>query len=154
MTLPDLIQLNDHNGNWERYENALYAIFNRDIVKCDLRFRGQKVNARRNPEHEQKWACFWHLISEGRVEDDRLPDLRRCERIQWVRWIVENADSDVQVDIWENKRKSQRNILLWYNEEYLVVLTIRKGYYLLKTAYCTDQSHSIRKLQRERNSAT
>lgn len=30
-----------------------------------------------------KEATFWHMIQEGRIEEDRTPDIRRCERIRW-----------------------------------------------------------------------
>lgn len=153
MTLPDLISFNDFDGDWTRYENGLYAIFQGDILRYDLRFRGAKVTARRNPEHERKWAGFWHLISEGRVEDDRLPDLRRCERLTWIRWIIENADSCGEIDVWENRRGRETNTLLWFREEYLVVLSARSENFLLKTAYCTEREHRVRKLKRERDSA-
>lgn len=95
----------------------------------------------------------WHLISEGRVEDDRLPDLRRCERLTWIRWMIENADNCASIDVWENRRGREINTLLWLREEYLVILSARSENYLLKTAYCTEYEHRIRKLQRERDAA-
>lgn len=153
MTPPALIAFDEFNGDWRRYEDALYAVFLQDILRYDLRFRGAKVTARRNPEHERKWAGFWHLISEGRIEDDRLPDLRRCERLTWIRWIIENADSHAEIDVWENRRGRETNTLLWFQEDYLVVLSARAQNFLLKTAYCTERDHRIRKLRRERDSA-
>ncbi|MEY8095838.1 hypothetical protein AB9F29_00230 [Falsihalocynthiibacter sp. S25ZX9] len=153
MTLPDLISFNDYGGDWLRYEASLYAVFQSDILHHDLSFRGARVTARRNPEHERKWAGFWHLISEGRVEDDRLPDMRRCERLKWIRWIIENADSCQDIDVWENQRGSETSTLLWFREEYLVILSARSKNYLLKTAYCTVQGHKIRKLSKERDNA-
>ncbi|MCI5045833.1 MAG: hypothetical protein MRY72_14160 [Aquisalinus sp.] len=154
MSLPDLIRLNDYNGDWARYEDAIYDVFENDIKRHDLRFRGVKVNTRRAPEYEQKWFTFWHLISEGSVEAERLPDLRRCERLRWVRWIIENGDAETEIEIWENRRKSEQNVLLWFREEYLVVLSARGANYLLKTAYCTDRTHRVQKLRRERDAAT
>jgi hypothetical protein len=153
MAPPDLISFNDFNGDWHRYEDGLYDVFQTDILRHDLRFRGAKVTARRNPEHERKWAGFWHLISEGRVEDDRLPDLRRCERLTWIRWIIENADSCAEIDIWENRRGRETNTLLWLQEEYLVILSARSQNFLLKTAYCTERDHRIRDLRKERDTA-
>ena len=153
MTLPELILFNDFDGDWSRYEEFLYTIFQRDIVQHDLCFRGSRITARRNPEHERKWAGFWHLISEGRVEDDRLPDLRRCERLTWVRWIIENADNCTNIDVWQNQRGRETNTLLWLEEKYLVVLSARSESFLLKTAYCTERGHRIRKLRKERDRA-
>ncbi|MCA0961763.1 hypothetical protein [Salipiger bermudensis] len=151
MSAPDLLHFEDLDGDWDRYEAALYQVFEQDIIEFDLSFRGHPVNARRAPEHERKWACFWHLISEGRVEDDRLPDLRRCERIRWVRWVIENADVCGDIDVWQNRRNGETNWLLWYREEYLVILAARTGYFLLRTAFCTDREHRREKLRRERD---
>ena len=151
MTSPPLILFQDHGGDWALYEEALYNAFVRDIVRHDLKFRDVRVSARRIPEHERKWACFWHLISEGRVEDDRTPDLRRCERLPQVRWIIENADACDQIDIWEQTRGRERNWVLWYEEYYLIVLAQRQGYYLLKTAFCTDRDHRVHKFRKERD---
>ncbi|NOX41725.1 MAG: hypothetical protein GXP05_14830, partial [Alphaproteobacteria bacterium] len=151
MTPPPLMPINAHGGEWARYEAALYDVFVRDIIRHDLRFRGIQVNARRIPEHERKWACFWHMISEGSVEDDRIPDMRRCERLSQVRWIIENADAVEVIDIWEQTREREKNWVLWYEEFYLVVLAHRSGYYLLKTAFCTDRDHQVRKFRKERD---
>ncbi len=86
----------------------------------------------------------------SRVEDDRTPDLRRCERIRWVRWVIQNAPAHAEIDEWQNTRGTEVNTLLWFREEYLVVLARRQGYWLLRTAYCTEKSGRIRQLQRER----
>ena len=153
MTVPDLILFDDFSGDWPRYEEALYEVFVSDILRHDLRFRGAKVTARRMPEHERKWAGFWHLISEGRVEDDRLPEMRRCERLAWVRWIIENEGECPEIDVWQNQRGREKNTLLWLREQYLVVLSVRGKNYLLKTAYCTVERHRIKKLGRERDAA-
>lgn len=138
-------------GDWPVYERQLYAIFIGDIAQGGIEFRGQPVNCRRHPEANGRWAAFWHLIQEGKVEEDRQPDLRRCERLKWVRWVLEQYDSHAAISVWENVRESERNVLFWYNEEYLVVLSQRSTYWLLKTAYCTTQSRRIAQLRRERD---
>ena len=109
------------------------------------------MSCRRLPETAGKWAAFWYLVQQGKVEDDRLPHVRRCERLRWVRYLIEawNTDSDIQW--WENKRGSETNVLLWYRQEYLVILSKRDGYWLLKSAYETDQIHRILTLQAERD---
>jgi hypothetical protein len=52
----------------------------------------------------------------------------------------------------ENSRGTEVNTLLWYREEYLVVLGQRRDYWLLKTAYCTESTRRIRQLKHERDS--
>lgn len=151
MPIPNILDFGANGGNWESYEANLYAIFERDIVRHDLRFRGIRVGARRMPAHERRWACYWHLISEGRVEDERLPDLRHCERLPWVRWIIENGNPSPEIDVWENTRQRETNMWLWYREEYLVILGQRRGHYLPRSAHCTDRSQTVAKLQKERD---
>ena len=151
MIPPDLVPFKAFGGDWAAYETELHRIFVEEIAGGGLQFRGARVGCRRHPEAAGRWASFWHLVQEGRVEDDRAPDLRRCERIRWVRWAIENAPTHVEIDEWQNTRGSEINTLIWYREEYLVVLAQRQGYWLLKTAYCTEQRGRIEKLRRERD---
>ena len=151
MTPPDLVPFNAFGGDWNAYEAELHRIFMAEIARGGLRFRGWPVNCRRKPEAAGRWASFWHLVQEGRVEDERKPDLRRCERIRWVRWMIETAEMHPEIDEWQNRRGTETNTLLWYREEYLVVLAKRRDYWLLKTAYCMEQRGRIDKLRRERD---
>jgi hypothetical protein len=66
----------------------------------ELQFRGWPVNCWRIPEAHGRWASFFHLVQEGPIEDDRVPDLRRCERIRRVRWVIENAATHLEIDEW------------------------------------------------------
>jgi hypothetical protein len=104
---------------------------------------------KRHPVIQNKEATFWHLLSEGMIEENRLPDLRRCERIRWPRPIIEH-EKDSRIKMWENKRGQEIRICLWLEDrEYLVVLAKRTGYILLWTAYPVIENHRKRKLQRE-----
>lgn len=148
MNPPDLKHF---GGDWVAYEADIYSIFVAELANGALQYEGLRVGCRRHPETEGKWASFWHLVQEGRVEEERLPDLRRCERIRWVRWVIENAQAHADIDVWQNKRGSEVNALLWYREEYIVILGERRGYWLLRTAYCTDQNGRVAKLRKERD---
>jgi hypothetical protein len=151
MTPPDLVLFDAFGGDWTAYQSELHRLFLAEIAGGGLQFRGVRVGCRRHPEAGGRWASFWHLVQEGRVEDDRMPDLRRCERIRWVRWVIENAPTHAEIDEWQNTRGTEVNTLLWYREEYLVVLAQRQGYWLLRTAYCTEKSGRIRQLRKERD---
>jgi hypothetical protein len=147
--LPPLIRLSDFDGNWARYEDALYRIFCRDFQDSTILFQGMPLRLKRHPMAGGKEATFWHFTSEGSVEEERTPDLRRCERIGWPRPIIERAD-DAAVKMWENERGGDRRACLWVEEEdYLVILALRNGYVLPWTAYLVRQDHQKRKLQKE-----
>lgn len=149
MTPPPLLQW---TGDWETYDRTLYQVFMQDLTGGILEYSGRKVFPRRHAEVNNKWAGYWHLIQEGPIEEERTPDFRRCERLPWIRWVIENALTHSEIDVWENKRPGgERSTLLWYREEYLVVLSVRGQAWLLKSAYCTTQSGRIRQLAKERD---
>ncbi len=150
---PVLLPFSDFGGDWAAYERALVDIFRQTLANAGLQFRRQNVSCRRMPETDGQWFAYWHLIQEGRIEDDRTPDLRRCERLPWVRWVIENGETHTDIDVWANRHRGERNVLLWFREEYLVVLAQRNGYFLLKTAYCTEQSGRVRQLRKQRDAA-
>lgn len=87
--LPPLLLLEDFGHNWDEYFEAIYKIFCRDFVVSKPNFEGKRFALKKHPMIKGKEATFWHIISEGRLEDNRLPDLRRCERIGWPRPIIE-----------------------------------------------------------------
>jgi hypothetical protein len=143
------VLLSSHNNNWDSYFPAIYAFFVKDFVEGQPVFRGKRLGLKRHPLIEGKEATFWHFISTGEHETDRIPDLRRCERIRWPRPVIENCD-DGNVRVWENRRKNERRIVIWLEEaEYLVVLADRNGYLLPWTAYTVTEDHRKRKLHAE-----
>ena len=151
LKLPDLVLFEKYNGNWERYEDALYFYFKKDFIENrPKKFRGLRVGLKKYPKFKNKEATFWHLITEGRIENRRPPDFRRCERIRWPKPIIEN-DKDESIKFWENKRGSKENICLCFNWEYLVVLRKKSNYILPWTAYCPYGKHTKLKWQKEYN---
>ena len=81
--LPPLVLLRDHGGEWERYLEAVYAWFKQDFINSKPVFQGRRLGLKRHPLTDGKEGTFWHMTSEGQDEENRLPDLRRCERIRW-----------------------------------------------------------------------
>lgn len=148
--LPPLIALDSHGNCWAAYSAAVYAVFKADFIDSQPFLRGRRIGLRREPKYQNREWAFWHVIQEGNVEEGRTPDLRRCERIGWIRAIIEHAH-DPCVKAWENRRDGDRRLLLWLEpQDFLVVLGLRgKDYALLITAYPTDRGHTRRKLQRE-----
>ena len=150
-TPPDIIPF---SGDWDTYQENLYQVFQDTICNADLKFQGIRIGIKKHPEYKEKHFTFWHLTSEGEKEEERTPDLRRCERVAWVKWMIENCDSHDGISYWENKRGSQKHLVVWCEEyEYAVILAKRKGYFLLKTAYCvsTRRADKFRKEREEFN---
>lgn len=147
--LPALALFEEYGGDWNRYLDALYAFFKRDFIDSRPAYNGVTLALKRHPVIQNKEATFWHIISEGDSEAERVPDMRRCERIRWPRPVIEHS-GDTAIKIWTNERRGERRICLWLEEaEYLVILAERKGYILLWTAYAVEQEHSKKKLRKE-----
>jgi hypothetical protein len=146
--LPDLVPF---EGDWKSYVERLYETFMSEIVNGGLSFSGLPIRTRYHPPSRGKGSGFWHVIQEGPSEDERIPDLRRCERISWISWMIKNATSDDRISWWEEGWGSSRDVLIWLEvEDYLVVLSKRKGYYLLKTAYLANKAHKRKGLRKNR----
>ena len=126
--LPELIKFNDHDG-WEEYCEAIYAVFHQDFVASKPTYGVKRFALKRHPEYDGKAATFWHLISEGKVEEERTPDMRRCERIAWPKPIIEAIDEDC-VRVWRNRRgRSNRILIAVADFSYVVILDDEKNSY-------------------------
>jgi len=113
--LPPLVLFETYNGDWEQYVEAVYAFFKRDFIESSPLFRGIRLALKRHPVLQGKEATFWHLISEGKSEEERLPDIRRCERIRWPRPIIEHSEESL-IKVWENERKGEQRVCLWLED--------------------------------------
>lgn len=133
--LPPLEPLANYGGNWERYETSLYAFFCADFIQSAPRFTNRRWAVKRHPASKGKECTFWHCISTGNVEDDRLPDLRRCERIRWPRPMID-AFATAPVRCWRTTRgRSDRVLIATHDFSYVVVLEDRKTYIMLWTTF-------------------
>lgn len=147
--LPPLVLFGAYGGDWDAYLTAIYAYFKQDFVDSKPTFDGRRLGLKRYPLTHGKEATFWHMIQEGRIESDRTPDFRRCERIRWPRPIIEHANEPI-VKVWRNQRRGEKRVCVWLEEEdYLVILADRGDYILPWTAYLVEQPHRKRKLLKE-----
>lgn len=152
--LPALVLLADHGGDWNLYLDAVYGYFRQDFVVSAPLWEGTRVALKRHPVEQGKEATFWHLISEGRTEADRLPDIRRCERIRWPRPIIEAVRAG-RVCCWRNQREHEARVVIALDDfSYVVVLAQRKNYVILWTAYWIEREHRRKKLRKEYEEAT
>jgi len=97
---------------------------------------------------------FYHVTCQDYNNDgDRVPDLRRCERIRWVRKFIENYQCNKEtcticsgVKVWDEPYKNTfRTHILLEEEKYMVVIEKRHNYCLLITAYYFDREHTLEK---------
>jgi len=133
--LPDLVLLEDYGGDWLKYEGALYEYFEEDFLQSRPKYRNKDVKLIKEKYYNDKHPTFWHIISSGPNEE---PNLRRCERIRWVKPIIVNYNS-TKIEEIPAPQESYRDkrIQLWLRpEDFLVVLAERKNYFVLWTAYC------------------
>ena len=151
--LPSLLLLNDHNGSWETYLSAVYAQFHKDFVASRPMFRGVRMGLKSNPIEQDKESTFWHLISEGKVEADRIPDLRRCERIAWPKPIIEE-EMTRNLPIWKQPRNGEERIAIGLEDfSYVLVLSPRQTktglMYLPWTAFFVEYEHQRRRFEKQ-----
>lgn len=146
LTFPELLYLEDYSGDFNSYFNAVYDVFENHFIKSKNYFQGTVVTAPKFPLEENIHRTFYHITHEGEEEDDRKPDIRRMERIRFPKFIIKQSPHE-QLLVWKNKRKGQNRILIFNEAEgYLLVLTDRKKYLLLCTAYYIEKNHRKRKL--------
>lgn len=146
--LPPLILMEDFNGNWDAYLVAVYARFQQDFLGARPNFEGKRMGLKSHPMENGKEATFWHFVSTGDVEADRIIEPRRCERIGWPLAIIQNC-ADPAVKMWTEARRDDSRIQLWCEEaEYLVVLADRGDFVLPWTAYPVERQHQKDKLNR------
>lgn len=158
MNLPPILSIKEFPGadyveRWEAFLEAIYQVFLRNVAHGDLKFQGKPVKCRFNPPYEGKHYSFWHLISEGKGETERTPDLERCRRILWIAWVIQNSNDPKVIRWWENQRSTVRglktHVPLWFVEQnYVVILEKREDYYLLITTYCL-RGQQLEKFEKE-----
>jgi hypothetical protein len=149
LVFPDLIYLHDYSGNFKAYFSAVFAVFEIDFIRNQPRYEGLKVAVRKYPEVDGLHRTFYHITHEGEDENNRQPDIRRMERMRYPKFVVEQ-NKHPEILIWKNRRGKDERILLFNeSENYIVVLTERKEFYLFITAYVVDTEHRKRSLLKE-----
>jgi hypothetical protein len=142
-------------ADYVQYENTLYKIFTELYEQEKLFYKEQPVRMKHYPPDYDIKTGFYHMICENYQhtgnEKDRKPNMRRCERIKWPTEIIGNCSKICEkIMIWENERHGKRNVLLFCPElDYLIVLSKRKNYFLLTTAYPVEYSNRRNDLIKE-----
>lgn len=149
--LPVALVYDDFKGDWSKFLSAVYAIFEHDFKESKPTYNGLPVSYDSAIE-DGKEAVFWHLICRDDIKTkNRELDIRRCERIPWLRPIIEHS-IEPTISVWKNIRQRKINVLIWLEAlDYLIVLVEKTKYMILVTAYCTDIQSKRNKLIKERN---
>lgn len=152
-SLPDLTVAEDFGGDWATYEEALWAQFRRDFLLSRPQWEGWDVVVDRKLGPHGREVRFWHLIEKGEPgcsEDERRPEYDRCERLTWIRYILEHpAALDARSWI-EKTRKGTKVKIALPDFSYLIVLKQARDHFRLITAYPVDDNgHSRERLRRE-----
>lgn len=148
--LPSIIELSQYNGDWECYLAALYEVFCNDFIHSKpTTFAPKRWAMKRHPMTNGKEATFWHLIQSGNVEAERLPDMRRCERIPWVRPMID-ARGTGRVHCWSTVRDGdERPAIALPDFSYVVILEAHNEYVMLWTAFYVEQGSRRNRLRKE-----
>lgn len=137
---------------WKEYEDFIYGIFKNDFISTYPNFENKRVKIRYHPIEFGKEEAFFHVTCQDYSKDkdrERAPDLRRCERIRWVRKFIENYNCNENcepcdgVKVWlKPYNKNERVHILLEEENYMVVLEKRDTYCLLITHYISTLQYT------------
>jgi len=169
--LPAMAQVSPwrHGGPDDTYE-MLYGIFQRDFVRTQPRYDGHAVWHFRRPEdwEDGKEKLFWHLTdreekpkpvprrmrkyaAQIQVQPGRYPDPRRCERLPWVRPMIDNSRQP-EVLAWDYREgDGSIRTYVWLKDLDFVAIMKKypKGRRRLITSFYVDQEYKRRAFERK-----
>jgi len=143
--LPPLMAVNPWTAT--TYDE-LYAVFQRDFVQSQPRYRGFQVWYFNDMEDGRE-AIFWHLTDKGKAPN-RLPDMNRSARLTWIRPMLEHCPDPAILD-WDIDENGKTTTYVWLQSHDFVVIMKRmpNGSRRLLTAHCLDYPHMRTKLQKK-----
>lgn len=149
LVLPDIILLEEYSGNFNSYNEAVYEVFRNDFILSRPTYEGTVLRLKAHPYVDGKEYTYYHFTHSGDIETERIPEMRRMERMPFPRPMIDNSEhSDLRV--WRVKRGTKERILiLSERDKYLVVLEDRGEYILPWTAYYIEYPNKIRRLIKE-----
>lgn len=146
--LPKKLSIYDFSSETELIDYA-YDLYCKDFIDSHPIYSNEPVKSKRYVAKFGKDHSFFHCIEEKipnmpTSESNRRVKIELCERIVWARPTIEHCISDQDVFVWEETfhkhgTKLRTHIFL-VNENYMVVLEKRTGYYYLWTTFLVDSS--------------
>lgn len=139
----------------DTYER-LYAVFRRDILTPRLTYRGYRVWFYPQSADNDKEDIFWHLTTrEDRSvsPSERLPDLRRCERLPWIKpMILRCPDAGDDLVDWDHEEGDGAvKTYVWLHRlDFVVIMKkLKDGQRRLITSFHLDNQHQREKMRRK-----
>lgn len=142
---PPIVECQDL-AKWQEYEDKLYKIYLRDLYRDPPQFFGKIVKTKYHPPYKGKAFSFWHLTHEGKIESERTPDLKRCERLCWIKPFIEQY---TKLYFWIRPDKQNRHYIWSEEHQYLIVLQPKKDCFFLVTAYYVERKEKVREYTNE-----
>jgi hypothetical protein len=145
--IPNIIELSAFGGDWTAYDDYLYSVFVRDFINSTITFNGKPVKIRRYPIQCDREQSYFHITNKdssiGSTDpNDRIPDMRRCERIEWIKLFIENFDCNngcpdcTGIKVWSEPYKGNKRWHFLFKEyKFLVIIEERKEYNLLISGF-------------------
>jgi len=146
--LPDLLCVSPWKN--DTYD-TLYKLFKLDFLKSCPLYMGKKILIPKEKEYGKE-KIFWHLTSKyDKKTGNRIPDLKRAERLLWIKPIIEKAGKSGIKD-WDYPEGS--NVIktyVWFGSGNFVVIMkkLNRDRRLLITAYYTDYNNARIKLDKK-----
>jgi len=149
--LKPLVLLEDFNGDVTAYLEHIFSLFTADFVTSVPLYNNKKVFYDKKDDGG-KPSTFIHITTEeNRETKQREVCLRRCERISWIRSIIENVN-DPAVLVWRKEQKTSKRVdtrtyLFLEQEDFLVILQeLKYGNFLITAIYVDNKNQKIRHL--------
>lgn len=146
--LPDMFAVNPWTG--QTYE-LLYNLFEKDFKDSQPCYRGHTIWFFPDKE-DGKELIFWHLTSrKDKQNGERLPDLRRSERLPWARPMLDNFIEPEVLDWDYEEDDGDIHTYVWLKDyDYLMILKkYRDGGRRLVTSYWVEYDNFKRKLEKK-----
>ena len=134
VVLPDPIKFSGNWAEWSTFIESCYEIFRRDFMTPpQLHFQGRPVHKNESLD-DGKEVIFWHLTTREHKQGGRDPDPDRAERINWIRFMIENYQS---FKVWRYLESAERKAYRWYiwaeSDDFLVILEEKKKFVKYKS---------------------
>lgn len=152
--MPACILLEDCDNDWNKYLDLLYREYLKDFSDENLIHKGNRVKTLTELDYTMRQQTFNHITTKGSF--DRLYNKQRCERLKWIRPIIEgNCDECATFyyfpDLNWKKGKSRRYMLWCVDYDFVVILEQRNDVFFLITAYCIVYENKRKDLKNKYN---